>query len=326
MTKIPDIYFMPEWGKSYESKDGGELKIFEFENEIGHVFYQFILRPVPAKNAGVAYFDTITPYGFSGPLVLRCDPGKKEELVALFDNEFQQYCEKHNIVAEYIRFNPWLKNKRDFNTIYKIEDNGCTVAIDLTVEDFFMDEFSSNARKQVRRAWKNNVEIEYDYTGSSIKEFHRLYKLMAKKNNVDEYYLFTEKFLMNSFKALKGKQFIISAKHEGKYISTALFIHQGDYLHYHLAASDPEYFHLAGNSLLIYEGCRWGTENGKKELHLGGGSENLCRFKSGFTKGETLEFKVGTKVRNEEVYNGLVEDKKTKSEIKDEGYFPLYRG
>ena len=326
MTKIPDIYFLPEWGKSYESKDGGELKIFEFENEIGHVFYQFVLRPVPVRNGEVAYFDTITPYGFSGPLILRCAPYKKEELVALFNDEFQQYCEKHNIVAEYIRFNPWLKNRSDFETIYNIKENGSTVVIDLTVDNFFTDEFSSNARKQVRRALKNNVEIEYDFTGNSIKEFHRLYNLMAKKNSIGDYYLFTEQFLMNSFKSLEGKQFIISAKHEGKYISTALFIHHGDYLHYHLAASDPEYFNLAGNSLLVYEACRWGTENGKKELHLGGSMGTLYRFKSGFTKGETLEFEVGTKVRNEEVYNGLVDYKKRKSEIRDARYFPLYRG
>ncbi|WP_422123903.1 lipid II:glycine glycyltransferase FemX [Planococcus sp. X10-3] len=326
MTKIPDIYFLPEWGKSYESKDGGELKIFEFENETGHVFYQFVLRPVPFRTGEVGYFDTITPYGFSGPLILRCDPDKKEELVALFDDEFQQYCEKNNIVAEYIRFNPWLKNRSDFETIYNIKDNGFTAAVDLTVDDFFMDEFSPKARTQVRRAWKNNVEIEYDYTGSTVKEFYRLYNLMAKKNNVDDYYLFTEEFLMNSFKRLKGKQFIISAKHEGKYISASLLIHHGDYIHYHLTANDPEYFKLAGNSLLIYEACRWGTENGKKELHLGGGMGDLYRFKSGFTKGEALEFEVGTKVRNEEVYNGLVDYKTRKSEIRNARYFPLYRG
>ncbi|WKA53856.1 GNAT family N-acetyltransferase [Planococcus shixiaomingii] len=326
MTKIPDIYFLPEWGKSYESKDGGELKIFELENEVGHVFYQFVLRQVPVENGNAIYFDTITPYGFNGPLILRCEPDKKEELVASFNAEFQKYCEKNNIVAEYIRFNPWLKNKSDFEKIYDIEDNGSTVFIDLTVNDFFSEEFSSNSRKQVRRAWKNNVEIEYDFTGASIQEFHRLYNIMAKRNNINNYYLFTEEFLADSFKRLEGKQFIISAKHEGNYVSAALFIHHGDYLHYHLSANDPEYFHLAGNSLIVYEACRWGTENGKKELHLGGANNSLYRFKSGFTKRETLEFEVGTKVRIEEAYNLLVDYKKSKSEISDTNYFPLYRG
>ncbi|MDN7241611.1 GNAT family N-acetyltransferase [Planococcus sp. N028] len=326
MTKIPDIYFLPDWGKSYESKDGGELKVFEFENDIGHVFYQFVLRPVPIENGTVTYFDTITPYGFNGPLILRCNPQKKEELVALFNEEFQKYCEKNNIVAEYIRFNPWLKNKKDFENIYNIQDNGSTVFIDLSVPDFFADEFSSNARKQVRRAWKNNVEIEYDFTGESIGEFHRLYNIMAKRNNISNYYLFTEEFLADSFQRLDGKQFIMSAKHEGKYVSAVLFVHHGDYLHYHLAANDPEYFHLAGNSLIMYEACRWGTENGKKELHLGGVTESLSRFKNGFTKRENLEFGIGTKVRNEEVYNVLVDYKKSKSEICNTNYFPLYRG
>ncbi|WKA53857.1 lipid II:glycine glycyltransferase FemX [Planococcus shixiaomingii] len=326
MTNVPDIYFLPEWGKSYEGKDGGELKIFEFENNIGHVFYQFLLRPIPIENGQTIYFDIITPYGFSGPVIISCEPNKREELVASFNAEFQKYCEKHNIVAEYIRFNPWLNNKSDFENVYNIKDNGSTVFIDLTVDDFFADEFSSNSRTQVRRARKNNVEIEYDFTGASIQEFHRLYNIMAKRQNINDYYLFTEEFLTDSFKRLKGKQFIISAKHEGKYVSASLFLHHGDYLHYHLTANDPEYFHLAANSLIVYEGCRWGKENGKKELHLGGILEHTYRFKRGFTKRETLEFKVGTKVRNEEIYNVLVDYKKRENEIRDISYFPLYRG
>jgi serine/alanine adding enzyme len=326
-VEVPDIFLMPEWGKAYESQDHGESRIFELKNEIGHVYYQFVLRPVPILAEGTSYYDTITPFGQGGPVILNCQPGKKAELAALFDQEFQAYCEQHNIVSEYIRFNAWLKNIEDFKDIYSIDNRGITMYIDLTVNDFFMDEFKSSTRQQVRRALKNNVEIEYDFTGSSVQEFHRLYQIMAKRNNVPEYYLFSEELLRKSFSLLEGKQFIIYVKHEGVNISAALFAHHGEYLHYHLAANDPDFFRLAGNSLILNEGCRWGVENGKKELHLGGAStEALYRFKRGFTKTEPLDILTGKKIRNPEAYRMLSDIKAGSEGIENPGHFPLYRG
>lgn len=329
MVTVPDIYFLPEWAKYFETKEeNGELQLFEVKSELGHIYYQFIKRQIIINNIKTSYFDTITPYGFNGPVILESKEDKRAELVALFDKKFQQFCEKENIVTEYIRFNPWLENHRDFEQIYKLRNHGPTSHIDIEGDDFFMEEFSSNARRQVRRARKNNVEIEFDFTGFSTKEFNRLYALMAKKNNVDDYYMFTDEFLLNSFEALAGKQFIVSAKHEGRYISAVFVVHHGEYLHYHLAASDPEYLHLAGNSLVIYEICRWGNENGKKKLQLGGSADdkNLLRFKKGFSKTEDIDLMIGMRNRIPRAYDELVALKNSVAEIKNYDYFPLYRG
>ena len=325
--QVPDVFFMPEWGKAYESQDHGESRVFEVKNSIGHIFYHFVVRPIPILDGETHYYDTITPFGQSGPIILECQPGKQADLVALFDQEFQEYCMHNNIVAEYIRFNAWLKNVDDFKELYSIDNRGITMYIDLAVSDFFLDEFKSSTRQQVRRALKNNVEIEYDFTGESIPEFHRLYQIMARRNDIPEYYLFSEKLLKNSFQLLEGKQFIVYVKHEGIAISAALFAHHGDYLHYHLAANDPDYFHLAGNSLLINEGCRWGVENGKKEMHLGGAStEALYRFKRGFTKTEPLDILTGKKIRNPEAYQRLSDIKARNEGIENPSHFPMYRG
>lgn len=329
MSKIPDIYFMPEWGKCYETKEHpGELQKFELKNNLGHIYYQFIKRPIMINGQKTEYFDTITPYGFNGPIILEWKENRKEELTALFNEEFQQYCEENNIITEFIRFNPWLKNHSDFKEIYTTKNHGETLYVNLDGNDFFMDEYSSNTRTQVRRAQKNNIEIEFDFTGYSTKEFHRLYELMAIKNDIPAYYRFTEEFLNNSFQALDGKQFIINAKHEGSYVGAAFFIHHGDYIHYHLSATNPEFYKLASNSLILYEACRWGSENNKKELHLGGAGsdENLKRYKRGFTKSDELNLLIGMKTRNQTVYDELVNSKKSVGEILNNDYFPLYRG
>ncbi|MTD30754.1 GNAT family N-acetyltransferase [Planomicrobium sp. YIM 101495] len=328
VTVVPDIYFLPEWGKFFESKEkDGVLRIFELNEALGHVYYPFILREISVKGEKTAFFDTITPYGFSGPVILRCAEGRRAELVARFDASFGEYCTEHRIVTEYVRFNPWIRNLADFEELYELRDNGHTLWIDLTVGDVFMDEFSPKARTQVRKARKQNVEIEFDYTGATAKEFHRLYELMARKNGVDNaYYLFSEAFLRDSFDVFGGKQFFINAKFEGNYISSSLVVHHGDYMHYHLTGNDPAYYHLAANSLILHEACRWGVEQGKKEVHLGGGNEVVIRFKRGFTKTEPLKLLMGKRIRDEAGYAELVAIRERTAAPLNKDFFPLYRG
>lgn len=328
MEKLPDIYFLPEWGKYYEIKEfHGKLDVFEVKNDLGHVFYQFIVRPIPIDAGENGYFDIITPYGFSGPLIVECQEGKKEELAAIFNDEFQAYCEEQGIVTEYIRFNPWLKNFQDFQNYYNARSHGHTLFIDLTVGDFFMDEFSPKARTQVRRALKNGVEIEFDFTGSTAHKFHRLYEAMADKHDFGDYYRFSEEFLRKSFEPLEGKQFFINAIYKGNCVSSSFMLWHGDYLHYHLTANDPDFFHLAGNSLIVYEACKWGSENGIKEVHLGGGSiEPIGQFKKRFTKTEPLELQMGKQIRNQDAYDELVALKRKNGGIDNPDFFPLYRG
>lgn len=330
MVAVPDIYFLTEWGKYFETKEKqGELTLFEFTHELGVIHYQFIMRPIPLPTGNVEYFDTITPYGFSGPVILECQEDKRQELVAEYDKAFQQYCDERNIVTEYVRFNPWIGNSKDFGPLYLLRNHGDMMYIDLTVNDFFMDEFSPKARTQVRKAQKNNVEIEFDFTGASAGEFHRLYALTSKKNQIDDpYYSFSEEFLHDSFAALDGRQFLLNAKYEGKCISSCFIVHHGEYMHSHLTANDPEFFRLAGNSLVHYEACRWGVENGKKEFQLGGTSsdENLYRFKRRFTKTEPLDLLIGRKIRNQKAYDLLTGIKQQRDGIGNTEYFPLYRG
>lgn len=330
MVNVPDIYFLPEWGKFFEDKEeNGKWALFEFKNDVGHIFYQFIVREIPLDTGDVVYHDIITPYGFSGPVILACREGDRKQLVAQYDEAFQHYCEENNIVTEFVRFNPWIQNVEDFEHLYSFRHTSDMIYIDLTVNDFFMDEFSPKTRTQVRKAQKNNVEIEFDFTGETVDEFHRLYNITASRNQIsNEYYLFSEEFFRESFKVLKGRQFLVNAKYEGKYISSSLILHYGDYIHSHLTGNDPDYFHLAGNSLIQYEACRWGIENGKKEFQLGGTAPyaNLHRFKKGFTKTKALDLVVGKKIRLQEAYDHLVNIKTQSGDIKVMDYFPLYRG
>lgn len=327
MNKVPDIYFLPEWGKLFQEHDKGKIDIFDYKCSLGNVYYQFIKRKIPFKLKGVQYWDTVTTYGFNGPVILEYKKDKKESLVLKFNEAFQQYCMDNQLVSEYIRFNPWLKNHLDFAQIYETKYNNYTLFTDLTKDDYFMEEFSSKIRNLIRKAIKQGVVLEYDFTGSTLKEFYRLYQFMVKKNRVDAYYRFNFDFLMKSFEVLKEKQFIINAKLGAKYISSAIFLHYEDFLHYHFSANDPYYYSLNANSLILNEACKWGKTKGIKQLHLGGAfTDELFAFKKQFTRNGICDYYIGKKIRNKKIYDKLVDIKMKKDIIKNKEYFPFYRG
>lgn len=327
MNEFPDIYFLPIWGNVYAEHDPGVVDRFFLNVPEGRVYYQFMKRPIPDELSYPGYYDTVTPYGFNGPLILECDPAAKTTLVQMYDQAFQEYCEQKKIIAEYIRFNPWLENHRDFSETYSLNYNNYTLYTDLEVEDFFMQEFSSKIRNLIRKAIRMGVEVEFDSSGDQLPEFQRLYQMMTEKNPVSDYYQFDTTFLQNTFKMLKGKQFMLNARYQNQIISSAIFLHHGNYLHYHLSANDPAYYSLNANSLILCRAAEWGKRNGKKQFHLGGAfSDSLFAFKQQFTKRGKCDYYVGKKIRNRELYDELVNARGKSENPPNSGYFPLYRG
>lgn len=322
MITIPDIYYLENWSKLYKEKENGIPDKFEFEFENGKVIYPFIKRKIDTKINNEIYYDIVTVYGFNGPLILgECE--NKKEIAKEFNTKFQQYCEENSIVAEYIRFSPWFKNYLDFSEIYDLRLNKQTIYMDLTVNDVFMDEISSKRRNCIRSAIKKGVTVEFDFEGKTVEDFHKLYQNTISKNNISEYYQLSIEFLRKHFEYLRGNIFIANAIFENKIISSSIFVYQDKQLHYLYSANDYEYTYLNGNSLILSEVANWGKENGKEKFHLGGAtvSEDLRKFKLSFTKNDGLDYYVGSKIRQENIYNELV--KITNNQ--DNTYFPKYR-
>ncbi|PKM71549.1 MAG: hypothetical protein CVU91_13260 [Firmicutes bacterium HGW-Firmicutes-16] len=319
----PDIYYLPEWLSLYARSDGEDYGYYTLQAINGTVIYPYVKRKAPYLVEDKQYYDIITPYGFNGPYIVECS--NKGKLLQTFDTDFSVYCEQNDIIAEYVRFSPWLKNHEDFCRLYSIRDNKRTIAIDLTVADILADEIKSKRRNEIRKAQKEGVSISLDFHGKSTAEFYGLYQNTVNKNGIGSYYQFPYSFVQEHFSAIINKVFIANAEIDGRLISSSIFIHHGDNLHYHLSANDYSAVKYQGNSLLLYEVALWGKENGFKHLHLGGvgaADKSLMDFKMSFTHSDGFPFYVGTKVRNEGVYNALA---KMHSDSKT-NYFPVYRG
>ena len=118
---ISSIYSHPLWGKIQEIKEGGFSANIHAENEDGIIEYAFIKRRAGVID-GIEYFDIVTPRGEYG-IVLK-DGVLTPRLLEEFDAKVQQYCMDNQILAEYVRLDPWNCLSDELSTYYMIETHG----------------------------------------------------------------------------------------------------------------------------------------------------------------------------------------------------------
>ena len=329
--QYPDIYYTHDYVRLFEAMDHGTSIGYHFASDLGEVFFSFILRPVEINNQPTGFFDIISPYGYGGPAILRVLPNRDDELIRAFDRDFSAYCRKNKIVSEFVRFHPLLRNVEYCKNIYQSTWNRHTAVVDLSVGDLMTDSFSSKCRNMIRKAVKNGVTIQFDFDGTTVDDFHRLYTLTMQKNMAQDYYYFTKEYFDETIQTLKGSIFILNALYEGRIVSAAMFMHHQQFMHYHFSATHPEYYKLACNNLILSEASHWGKSQGKQILHLGGGfttaeDDPLFVFKKSFVKNELNDFWIGQRIHNHNIYQQLVElAQKNKAEPLKTDFFPLYR-
>ena len=319
MRLIKTIYLDPLWGNVQQSKEDGEVDCFRFNNQNGTIMYPFIKR-YAGEVQGTRYYDIVTARGECGPIVIE---GNSAALYSDFNEEFQKYCDEEHIIAEYIRFDPWNTNPMCFADIYNLSSHGYAYCHKLQ-EDFFATQYSSRRRNQIRKAIKSGVDIVVDANWDNIPKFMDLYDFTVSKHEVSEYYLLDENFLNGYRDLLGGKVKLGLAYYHGELVAGGIFLNGGDVFHYHFSASHPDYVKLNAISLLLFEEAKKGAEEGCAIMDLGGATpgSGLEKFKQSMVKQDgIIPCFVGTKVRNQEVYNALVDQ----CGGVQKGFFPAYR-
>ncbi|MED1468856.1 GNAT family N-acetyltransferase [Bacillus salipaludis] len=326
-----DIYFTPEYFEIYERNGEGKARLFVYENGQGFVYYPFLIRGLRnltiAKNVSKKYgelYDITTPYGYGGPITNTKDESNKKQLFREFEDSFHSYCFRNNIITEFVRFHPLIRNDQDYKDI-ECTLNRHTIYIDLSLDlEEIWSNYDNKNRNRLRKAKANEYFTMVHRHPSELDNFIDLYYKTMDKKNAYDYYYFQRSFFENSVELLKDHLELIEVVMEDKVIMSCFFMHYGDFIHYHLLGSDEEYLNFSPNNSLIHYVVEWAKTKGKKALHLGGGykgdSDTLYRFKKRFNKYGDLPFYIGKRIRNEEIYYELVKDLPV-----SENYFPLYR-
>ncbi len=328
-----DIYYISDYLKAYQINGDGEPTLFYFEYGDFRAINVVIIRNIrdePIFSGRLLegpYYDMTTPYGYGGFLM---EGQKTKDNLRRLNDDYNSFCKSKGIISEFVRFHPLLKNHNALDEVYEIQILGETVSINLDSPEYIWDNMKSTSRNRARKAKKLGVKIFWGRNVEQFQTFIRLYNSTMDKHNANNKYYFSSGFYKSILEDLRYNSIMFYAEFQGKIIAMDLIIFANKQMHYHLAASDEQYQELAPQNLLIYEAACWGSANGYKILHLGGGfgggEDSLFRFKRTFNKNTTNRFVIGRKVFKEEEYAKLVSIRETKGEIsKDCTYFPKYR-
>ena len=325
MKEAIDLYFDENYGQLYEKVENGIAQIFTYEDENGKITNQFLKREIPEKIEGKTFFDLVTPYGYGGPVVEFSN--NKEKLLKNFEKEFTKYCLENNVVSEFVRFHPIIKNYEDFEKIYNAQYMRKTLITKLDEENPVQNQFGKSCRKNIRQAINKGISFKIIKAPETIGTFKEIYYSTMDRNNATDYYYFDDEYFNNILKYYKENLILVEAIYEEKTIAAGLYFIYKDIIHIHLSGTLNEYLFLSPAYVLRYAVTLWGIENGYKLIHHGGGRSNseedsLYLFKKNFARTYDGDFYIGKKIWNKDIYNKLCEMKNINQE---ESFFPAYR-
>jgi len=334
-----DIHFTPEYIESFE-KIFGKGYLFFYGDKENYIIYPFFMREINKLPffeliySNEKYYDITSPWYFGGPLKFSSDGKKDLSLFNDFLSELHTYYMENNVVAEFCRFHPTLKNhiplidveKDNVERVYEV------AYIDLKQsQDIIWKNIKKSCRYAISAAKKKNVKIVWSQRKEYLKIFYDMYILTMQRIGASKFYFFEYSFLENLYNRLKDNMVIFIATFEERPIASSLFLYKYGIMHYWLSGSDSNYWNLYPNNLLIYKAILWAKEHGNNLfLLMGGSSPSLRRFKNSFTR-TTTDFYIYKKVHNDEVYKLLCDKKleyvkKNRITTFNSDYFPMYRG
>lgn len=322
-----DVYWLSGYVKAFRLHGDGEPLLFFYEDDTVRGINVVMKRDIALfpKFAGLlepgTVFDLSTPYGYGGWIL------EGEKTRPLFQ-AYHDWCVNHHIVSEFVRFHPMLQNWDAVADQYRVIPLGKTVAMDLESPEVIWANLTSKNRNMIRKAQKNGIEIHSSLSLEILETFRGIYNSTMDKDNATDYYYFAPEFYDSILHDLPANAQVFYAVLEDKVIAASIMLTANGRMNYHLSGSLREYANLAPSNLLLYEAALWGSANGCKTLHMGGGvggrEDNLFKFKHSFYRNDDLpQFCVGTQILNQKEYEELVA---LRGDCAESSFFPQYRG
>lgn len=321
-----DVYWLSGYVKAFQIHGDGDPLLFFYDDGTTKGINVVMKRDVAKdkrfkrKIEEGKYFDFVTPYGYGGWII------EGEKVGELFE-EYKRWIKGNDIISEFVRFHPMVKNHDVSRNFYEVLQLGQVVHMDLSSPGNIWNNIISKNRNMIRKSIKNGIRIYNGRFPEIYEKFRAIYNGTMDKDNAEEYYYFEAEFYKSVLEDLPQNAQVFWAEKEGQVIAASIMIGANGYMNYHLSGSLHEFSSLAPTNLLLYQAALWGCANGYKTLYMGGGvgsdEDSLFKFKRAFCKGELNHFFIGKKIYNQEKYDELLDIRIVKG---NSGYFPEYRG
>lgn len=320
-----DVFYLPEYVEAFKIHGDGEPILFYYNDGRTRAMNVVMKRDIAKveffkdKIEENKYFDLSSPYGYGG-FIIEGEDYKK------VNKSYEEYCKKNNIICEFVRFH-LLENyqeKYDGDAI-NIKHN-IIRKLDMNPEEMLMD-FEHKVRKNIKKANRNNLQIQIDENGKTLEEFLRIYYSTMDRNHAEQEYYFDKSFF-KKLNEMKENIVYFNVIYEGKVISTELVVYSPNNCYSYLGGTLSEYFDLRPNDFLKYEIIKWAYNKGINNFILGGGyggeDDGIYRYKKSFAPNGIYDFYIGKNIFDKRIYKKLVKIREENGKI-DKNFFPIYR-
>lgn len=329
---VYDVFCLNSYMKAFQMQGSGEPVLLVYSDgedyAINSVFFRDIAEDGNFRGMLEAgrYHDVSAPYGYGGFL------GKVSDWDKL-DGEWVQWCRDHDVICEFERFNLFSDFRKHFKGEAESRTHNVVRSLDLMTDELWMD-FKPKVRKNVKRANKYGLKIIIENQGKYLDDFLRIYYGTMERTDAEEAFFFKKEF----FETLNQMRDNICYFHvvyhdEGsdidKVISTELVIYGAENAYSYLGGTDRDYFDMRPNDFLKWEIINWAKEKGLKNFVLGGGygtDDGIFEYKKCLAPKGIVDFYIGGRVFDHDGYKHLIELRKATGGIRDDKFFPVYRG
>jgi len=290
-------YYMKSYVELYLD-DTSEMFEFELKKDDKRFYNLSIKKPIPNTD----YFDLETVYGFGGYYSNVNDRHFVQDALRKYSN----FCKENNIIAEFIRFDPFNDFPNQFPySLEFLKEERKVVIVDLAISDKErFSKYSSTARNIIRKRPSNLVIKETE----DIDSFIGLYYATMRKHEANEFYFFSKSY----FEKLINLDYcdLYGAYIDNIPISMAFFLKSEYILYYHLSASNESCSRYNPSYHLLHEAFNMYSSQGYKIMLLGGGTtsdpnDRIFFFKTRFSK-DIMPYYIGGKIFDMEIYNKLI--------------------
>lgn len=286
------IYQSLTYSKCYQNE---QFKFYFSRN--GQIFYNLSeISPIQSTR----FNDMTSPYGYSGYFTNSIDSSFIQE--ALDRQKIE--ANKKNIIAEFIRFNPYQNHEifSNFLDFYTLEKQIVEVSTNYQQR---WNGYQSRLRGKIRKS----LSLINVRPSNNLEKFHTLYKQTMQRNRAQEFYFFNLEYFkkLSSLKNFK----MFEAIYKNEICAMAIFLIDGNRSYYHLGASSEVGRSNNLNAMCaIFESFfQYAEQNGIISCLLGGGrtadpNDSLLLYKKQYSP-TLIDFYIGGKIYNHQAYEKL---------------------
>jgi hypothetical protein len=319
-----EIFAHPHYGRLF-TKEGERTLAAVCTGQNGGVIYPFILRPLsalPWTAADEPGWDLVSPYGYSGAFSWGEQP-------AGFWDSLSRWAKSNLVVSGFTRLSLFEEQLLDFPGRKVAEIPNVVRGLELDDEALFSD-YEHKVRKNVKRARRENLVVEFDQSGARLDDFLRIYTGTMDRREAALGYYFDERFFRAIVDDLPGQWLFAHVLDEQQVVSTELVLVSQQHIYSFLGGTISEAFPKRPNDLLKHEVARWGREQGKQSYVLGGGyggPDGIFKYKKAFAPNGVRQYYSGRMVFDSAAYEALGAARRSAEPdwTPGEGYFPTYR-